>query len=155
MAFLKAQIASLLHNRKHLLDNFQASPFASYSSLATNAHDEAFLNELNAEIEKHLSDDKFNVESLTDIFKISRSNFQRKLKAISGTSPGDYVRNYRLKRACTLLIESDYRINEVAFLVGFSSASYFTKAFIKTFNMTPKEFINHSRKPSKPSKIAE
>ena len=155
MAFLKAQIASLLHNRKHLLDNFQASPFAPYSSLATNAHDEAFLNELNAEIEKHLSDDKFNVESLTDIFKISRSNFQRKLKAISGTSPGDYVRNYRLKRACTLLIESDYRINEVAFLVGFSSASYFTKAFIKTFNMTPKEFINQSRKPSKSSKITE
>lgn len=145
MTFLKAQISSLLQNRKYLLENFHASPLSSYSSLATNAHDDAFLTQLNAEIEKHLSDEQFNVESLVDIFKISRSNFQRKLKAISGTSPGDYVRNYRLKRACTLLIESDYRINEVAFLVGFSSASYFTKAFIKAFNLTPKEFIQQSR----------
>ncbi|WP_104384471.1 hybrid sensor histidine kinase/response regulator transcription factor [Sphingobacterium sp. HMA12] len=145
MTFLKAQISSLLQNRKYLLENFHASPLSSYSSLATNAHDEAFLTQLNAEIEKHLSDEQFNVESLVDIFKISRSNFQRKLKAISGTSPGDYVRNYRLKRACALLIESDYRINEVAFLVGFSSASYFTKAFIKAYNLTPKEFIQQSR----------
>jgi len=149
MTFLKAQISSLLQNRKYLLENFHASPLSSYSSLATNAHDEVFLTQLNAEIEKHLSDEQFNVESLVDIFKISRSNFQRKLKAISGTSPGDYVRNYRLKRACTLLIESDYRINEVAFLVGFSSASYFTKAFIKAFNLTPKEFIQQSRLSAK------
>ncbi|WP_433863503.1 helix-turn-helix domain-containing protein [Sphingobacterium thalpophilum] len=149
MAFLKAQISSLLQNRKHLLENFHASPLSPYSSLATNARDEAFLTQLNAEIEKHLSDEQFNVESLVDIFKISRSNFQRKLKAIAGTSPGDYVRNYRLKRACTLLLESDYRINEVAFLVGFTSASYFTKAFIKAFNQTPKEFIQRSRAPAK------
>lgn len=149
VTFLKAQISSLLQNRKYLLENFHASPLSSYSSLATNVHDEAFLTQLNAEIEKHLSDEQFNVESLVDIFKISRSNFQRKLKAISGTSPGDYVRNYRLKRACTLLIESDYRINEVAFLVGFSSASYFTKAFIKAFNLTPKEFIQQSRLQSR------
>ena len=149
VAFLKAQISSLLQNRKHLLENFHASPLSPYSSLATNARDEAFLTQLNAEIEKHLSDEQFNVESLVDIFKISRSNFQRKLKAIAGTSPGDYVRNYRLKRACTLLLESDYRINEVAFLVGFTSASYFTKAFIKAFNQTPKEFIQRSRAPAK------
>ncbi len=149
MTILKAQITSLLQNRKYLVENFHSSPLSSYSSLATNAHDDAFLTQLNTEIEKHLSDEQFNVESLVDIFKISRSNFQRKLKAISGTSPGDYVRNYRLKRACMLLIESDYRINEVAFLVGFSSASYFTKAFIKAFNLTPKEFIQQSRLQAK------
>lgn len=145
ITYLKAHISSLLRNRKHLLETFHASPFSSYASLTTNVHDEAFLNQLNEEIERHLSDAQFNVDSLVDIFKISRSNFQRKLKAISGTSPGDYVRNYRLKKACALLVETDYRINEVAFLVGFSSASYFTKAFIKTYRMTPKEFINSTR----------
>jgi len=147
--YLKAQIASLLKNRKAVLDIFNRSPLASYSSLATNKSDEYFLSKLNEEIEKHISDESFSVESLTDILNISRSNLQRKLKAISGYSPGDYLRNYRLKKACMLLLESDSRINEVAFRVGFNSASYFTKAFYKSYQMSPKEFINHHLKTSK------
>lgn len=141
-SYLKAQISSLIENRKVMLDAFNRSPLASYSTLVTNKSDELFLSNLNEEIEKHLSDETFSVESLTDILSISRSNLQRKLKSISGVTPGDYLRNYRLKRACKLLLETDMRINEVAFFVGFNSASYFTKAFFKCYQMSPKEFIN-------------
>jgi signal transduction histidine kinase/ligand-binding sensor domain-containing protein/DNA-binding response OmpR family regulator len=148
--YLKAQIASLLKNRKNILESFNRSPLASYASLTTNKSDEYFINKLNEEIEKHIADEKFSVESLVDILNISRSNLQRKLKTISGYSPGDYLRNYRLKRACLLLLESGTRINEVAFSVGFSSASYFTKAFFKCYNMSPKEFIQqHTKKQEK------
>ncbi|MFV0331220.1 MAG: two-component regulator propeller domain-containing protein, partial [Dysgonomonas sp.] len=105
-SYLKAQISSLLENRRAMLDAFNRSPMASYSALATNKGDEAFLNRLNEEIEKHISDETFSVESLTDILSISRSNLQRKLKGISGVTPGDYLRNYRLKRACKLLLET-------------------------------------------------
>jgi signal transduction histidine kinase/ligand-binding sensor domain-containing protein/DNA-binding response OmpR family regulator len=146
---LKAQIASLLKNRKSLQELFNRSPLASYSSLATNKSDDYFLKKLNDEIEKHISDENFTVESLTDILNISRSNLQRKLKGISGYSPGDYLRNYRLKKACKLLLESDSRINEVAFSVGFNSASYFTKAFYKCYHMSPKEFVNYHLKNGK------
>ncbi len=146
---LKAQIASLLKNRKSLQELFNRSPLTSYSSLATNKSDEYFLKKLNEEIEKHIADETFSVESLTGILNISRSNLQRKLKGISGYSPGDYLRNYRLKKACKLLLESDIRINEVAFNVGFSSASYFTKAFYKCYHMSPKEFINYHLKNGK------
>lgn len=142
ISYLKAQIASLLENRKTILEAFNRSPLASYSTLVTNKGDEQFLNKLNEEIEKHISDENFTVESLTDVLGISRSNLQRKLKGISGVTPGDYLRNYRLKRACKLLLERDMRINEVAFYVGFNSASYFTKAFFKCYKMSPKEFIN-------------
>lgn len=141
--YLKAQVNSLLRNRNNILESFNKNPLASYSSLATNKSDEAFLKRLNDEIEKNLSDVQFNVESLVHILGFSRSNFQRKLKAVSGYSPGDYVRTYRLKKACNLLVDADYRINEVCYLVGFSSPSYFTKAFLKAYNMTPKEFINN------------
>lgn len=141
-SFLKAQIGSLLENRRSILEAFNRSPLASYATLVTNKGDEVFLNKLNDEIEKHLSDESFSVESLTDVLGLSRSNLQRKLKGISGTTPGEYLRNYRLKKACKLLVETDMRINEVAFKVGFSSASYFTKVFLKTYNMTPKEFVN-------------
>lgn len=144
-SFLKAQILSLLENRKTILEAFNRSPFASYSSLVTNKSDELFLNKLNEEIEKHLSDETFSVESLTDVLSISRSNLQRKLKGICGATPGDYLRRYRLKRACKLLLEGEMRINEVAFYVGFNSASYFTKAFIKSYGLSPKEFIQKNR----------
>lgn len=100
-----------------------------------------FLKKLNEEIEKHMADENFSVESLADIFSLSRSSLQRKVKIISGTTPGEYLRNYRLKRACHLLLESNMRINEVAFEVGFNSASYFTKAFFKAYNMTPTDFL--------------
>ena len=91
--------------------------------------------------EKMAGDENFSVESLADIFSLSRSSLQRKVKIISGTTPGEYLRNYRLKRACHLLLESNMRINEVAFEVGFNSASYFTKAFFKAYNMTPTDFL--------------
>jgi signal transduction histidine kinase/ligand-binding sensor domain-containing protein/DNA-binding response OmpR family regulator len=143
ITYLKAQISSLLRNRNSLLEIFNKNPLASYSTLATNKSDDSFLKNLNEEIEKNLSDDQFNVESLVHILGFSRSNFQRKLKAVSGYSPGDYVRTYRLKKACNLLLEGNYRINEVCYMVGFSSPSYFTKAFIKAYDMTPKEFVNN------------
>ena len=149
--YLKAQISSLLKNRKAILDVFNSSPLASYAAIVTNKSDEYFLNRLNEEIEKHISDESFTVESLADILNISRSSLQRKLKSISGYSPGDYLRNYRLKKACLLLLESDSRINEVAFRVGFNSASYFTKAFYKCYKMSPKEFINYHIKNIKKS----
>ncbi len=143
---LKAQIASLLENRKALLEAFNRSPLASYSSLVTNKSDEMFLDKLNEEIEKHISNEDFTVESLTDVLGISRSGLQRKLKSISGVTPGTYLRGYRLRRACKLLLETDMRINEVAFYVGFNSASYFTKAFYKSYNMSPKEFVQQMGK---------
>lgn len=141
MSYLKAQISSLLENRKTMLDAFNRSPLISYSKLASNKNDEIFLNRLNEEIEKHISDENFSVESLTDILNISRSNLQRKLKSIGDVTPGDYLRNYRLRKACKLLLETDMRINEVAYSVGFNSPSYFAKVFQKTYNMLPKEFI--------------
>jgi CheY-like chemotaxis protein/AraC-like DNA-binding protein len=141
ISYLKAQIASLLENRKTILEAFHHSPLASYFVLANNKNDEIFLAKLNEEIEKHLSDENFSVDSLTEIFNMSRSNLQRKLKSISGVTPGDYLRNYRLKRACQLLLETDMRINEVAFSVGFNSSSYFAKVFFKTYQMLPKEFV--------------
>jgi len=141
LSFLRAQILSLLENRKTILESFSRSPLASYAMLVTNKSDENFISKLNNEIEKNLSDQTFCVDSLSDILGISRSHLQRKLKGISGVSPGEYLRDYRLRRACQLLIEEDVRINEVADRVGFNSASYFTKAFYKCYKMLPKDFI--------------
>lgn len=143
--FLKAQIDSLLGNRKTLLDSVHKSPVMPYTVLATNRSDKEFINRLNDEIDRHISDSSLSIESLTDKLFISRSNFQRKLKSICGLTPADYLRTYRLKKASQLLLENDHRVNEVAFEVGFSSASYFTKCFIRQFGLSPKEYIKQHK----------
>ncbi|NDV70153.1 hybrid sensor histidine kinase/response regulator [Dysgonomonas sp. 25] len=141
ISYLKAQIKTLLQNRQAVMEKFKESPFAPYSGLSNNKKDIEFLNKLNEEIEKNIADVNFSIESLTSTLFISRSNLQRKLKAICNVTPGDYLRTYRLKKSCKLLIETDMRINEVAYAVGFNSSSYFTKSFFRQFNVLPKDFV--------------
>jgi len=156
IAYLKAQISSLLSNRSALLEAFNRSPLTSYSILTTNKSDKFFINKLNDEIDKHISDSNFSIESLTDQLFISRSNLQRKLKSICGFTPGDYLRTYRLKKAASLLLDNELRINEVAFEVGFSSPSYFAKCFVKQFGMLPKDFvILHSDTADREKKVVD
>ena len=55
-------------------------------------------------------------------------------------TPNDYIRVYKLKKAARLIIEGEYRINEICYLVGFNNASYFSKCFHKQFGKLPSEF---------------
>ena len=138
--YLKAQVNSLLKNRKIILEKFANTPFVPYGSLANNKKDEEFLNKLNKEIENSLLDPEYSIENLANALSMSRSNLQRKIKGISGMTPNDYLRVYKLKKAAKLIIEGEYRINEICFLVGFNNPSYFSKCFHKQFGKLPSEF---------------
>ncbi len=71
---------------------------------------------------------------------MSRSSFYRKMKGVLDLSPNEYLRIERLKRAAQLLKEGESRINEICYMVGFSSSSYFSKCFLKQFGVLPKDF---------------
>lgn len=141
MVYLKAQIASLIENRIRILDKFSKSPFVPYGTIASNKRDEEFLDRLNDQIEKNISDVDFSIDKLAFEMMMSRSNLQRKIKGVSGLVPNDYIRVYRLKKAARLLLQGDYRINEICYLVGFNSGSYFSKCFFKQFGVLPKDFV--------------
>ena len=141
LVYLKAQISSLIENRLRILDKFSKSPFISYGTIANNKRDEEFIQRINAEIEKNILDVDFSIEKLANNLSMSRSNLQRKIKGISGMAPNDYIRVYRLKKAADLLMKEDYRINEICYIVGFNSGSYFAKCFQKQFGVLPKDFV--------------
>ena len=73
---------------------------------------------------------------------VSRSSLQRKLKGLLGATPNDYIKLIRLKTAAQMLQSGSYRINEVCYMVGFSSLSYFTRCFTSQFGIRPKDYIN-------------
>ena len=98
-----------------------------------------FLRMLEENINSQLSDENFSIDSLATVMNMSRSNFYRKLKALTGLSPNDYLKNCRLNKAAELLKEG-HRITEVYEQTGFCSSSYFAKCFKAKFGVLPKDF---------------
>jgi two-component system cell cycle response regulator len=137
---LMAQIASLLNNRAMLRNFFTSSPLAHIQSMAHTRADERFLEQLNEAIYKHLEEEDLNVEQLARFMNMSRITLYRKIKAVSELSPLEFINIIRLKRSAELLASGEYKIYEIAAMVGFSSQSNFARNFQRQFNMTPSEY---------------
>lgn len=139
---LLAQIASLIANRNMMRAYFASSPLVHLKSMAHSKADERFLENLNQTIYNNIEDRELDVEKLARILNMSRITLYRKIKAISDLTPVELINTTRLKRAAELLAEGDYKMYEIADLVGFTSQSNFARAFQKQFNMTPTEYMH-------------
>lgn len=141
---LLKQVENLLEQRRRIKKNF-TKHFISRKPLEVGGLDNFFLNRVRKVIESNLSEEAFSIEKLANELMISRSNLHRKIKSLSGLSTSEFVNLIRLKYAVKLIKEENYRFNEVAFRVGFSSQSYFTRCFKKAYNVTPKEYFNNQK----------
>lgn len=138
---LTASIKNLLENRMKLKEKFGHQPFADVSVLTTNTHDKNFIEKITAIIEERIDDYQLSVEELSKELGMSRSTLHKKLKAISGHVPNEFIRIIRLKNAAKLLITGEHNISEVGYKTGFNSPSYFSRCFIQQFKLTPTEFV--------------
>lgn len=138
---LEAQIFNLLESREKLKSNFINSPLTSIKSIGKNKADDMFLQKITEIIENNILNYDFSVEELSHQINMSRSNLHRKVKGVSGLTPNDFIRLVKLKRAVKLMSEGETRINEICFMVGFNSPSYFAKCFQKQFGVLPKDFL--------------
>ena len=141
MDVLKANISNLFRNRDIRNEQFSSSPLSHYSFSSVSKVEQDFMNSLHSYIQDHISETELTIDRLADAMAVSRATLTRKVKANTGTTVNEYVRICRLKKAVELLAENNYRINEVAYLVGYSSPSYFTLSFQKQFGKLPSEFI--------------
>ncbi len=138
---LLAQIMNLIKNRSMDRQNFINSPLAHFKSVAMNKTDEEFLRKLHTTLMDNISENDLSVEKVAKLMGISISTLYRKVKALTDLNSVEYIRLARLKKAAELLSEGNYRINEISFLVGFSSPSYFATSFQKQFGISPSEFV--------------
>jgi signal transduction histidine kinase/AraC-like DNA-binding protein len=142
--FVKIKIISLLKERKRLREQLLAK-LQDCHLLQTDPGkienmDDLFLRKFLAQIEEVYADAEYNVEKLSDTLGISRGHLHRKIKDLTGTTPVDYLRNYRLRKAAILLLQKRQPISEIAYGAGFSSPAYFSKCFKTLFGATPKEY---------------
>lgn len=142
---IKAIIDNLLESRRMLRKKFSDMPFVPISTIAVNNADEQFLAKLNEIIDQNIDNENFNIEQLAESLCISRSGLFSKIKTLAGITPNDMIQLIRLKKAAAYILEGKHRINEIAYMVGFSNPSYFSKCFQKQFGMTPKEFEKQNK----------
>lgn len=133
-------IKNLLESRSRLKVKFSQQPFADTTTLTSNSRDKKFLEKVVQIIEDRLMDPKLSVEELGRELAMSRSSLHKKLKAMTGQVPNEFIRLVRLKKAANLLVLKEYNVSEIGYMVGFNSHSYFSKCFFQQFNLTPSEF---------------
>jgi DNA-binding response OmpR family regulator/two-component sensor histidine kinase len=146
MKILFARIKNLIDLRTHLQQTINREMTLQPAKMSVSKVDEEFLNDLQTVINKNISDPEFNVEELCKALYIGRTTLYRKIQALSGATPTEFIRSYRLKRGAELLKnKKSCTVLEVALDVGFSDATYFTKCFKKKFHQLPSEFREISK----------
>lgn len=138
--YLRNLINSILDNRRREREAVSKNPFISSESPQVSGADRDFMDKVKEVIEKHMSDENFNVDTLCDELNMSRSAMLRKVKSVFGLSPIEVIRTIKLKRATELIQDGRYRISDVCYMVGIATPSYFSKLFYKQYGMTPKDF---------------
>lgn len=141
---LKARLASLIANRRRIRDLY-ASPVTSVKKSVHEGEKAAkpadrekeFYNRLTSLINEEMGNVDLNVDTLAEKMGMGRSQFYRKIKALTNLSPVELLRDMRLKKARDLLLTTERTISEIAYTVGFSTPAYFTKCYREVYSETP------------------
>ena len=131
-------IQNLLGNRRRMQHLLSEKPEV-VDEVPLNAHDKAFLEKLNALIREHLSEEDFNVTTLSLELGMSRTSLFSKCKALLGQSPQSYLLNCRLGQAREMLKAGGLNVSEVAYKVGFATLTGFSRSFKNKYGIPPSE----------------
>ena len=142
MKVLQARIENLYEACRHRQQKFRSNMEINISDLDFQNADKQFLNDAIRCVEKFIQESDFDVDYMASELHMSRSTLNRKVKAIIGLTPLDFIRNIKLKHACKLLQDKNTTITDIAYATGFSSSRYFTRCFKDEFGMTPTEYQN-------------
>jgi signal transduction histidine kinase/DNA-binding response OmpR family regulator/ligand-binding sensor domain-containing protein len=139
---VKLRTHNIIESRKTLKDRFSTT---GYSILVTDSkvssEDEIFLEKITQSLEQGFSDENYSVEQLSRDVAMTRGTLYKKLKAISGKTPTDVIREFRLIKSKQLLSQKAGSVSEIAYSSGFKSVSVFSTAFKNEFGQSPSEFM--------------
>lgn len=132
---------NIVKTQQELQYKFCKQPLQQINELATNALDQELLSKSIALIEAHLDDTNFDITVWSKELAIGRTRLFNKIKAITGLTCNDFIINIKLKKAAALLAEQqELTISEIAYQLGFSTPSYFSKCFKNQYDITPLQY---------------
>ncbi len=141
VAMVKNQLAILIKKQVEFEQTIkEPEKTAEEKFIGTEPYTQKLFKLIFSKLDSH----ELSVENLADLMATNRSHFQRKVKAITGFSPSELIKFIRLEKAKEFLLDKKGNITEVAYMVGFSSQSYFTKCFSEYYKKSPTEMLqNH------------
>ncbi|MEZ4858662.1 MAG: ATP-binding protein [Flavobacteriaceae bacterium] len=130
---------NLIKQREHLRQKFSSELKIGPSEITLTSMDERFMKQVLKTVEDNMVNEFYTVEDLASEVGFSRSQLNRKLKSLLGKSPNHLIRDFRLARAKELLEQKTGSVSEIAYQVGYSNLSYFTKSYKEAFGKLPSE----------------
>ena len=140
---LLSRIRNLIDSRRQLRQFFGDNQTLAKENISDM--DKDFVSRFKALVEEKMRDAELNVEDLGKDMGLSRVQLYRKLKSLTNYAPNELLRQARLKKAASLLASSEMTIAEIAYEVGFSSPSYFTKCYKEQFGESPTDFLKRKK----------
>lgn len=142
MEELHVVIDNLVDNVRRLKGKFTGVQMQEdhVEDVQVEGNDELFMERVAKCVNERYSDSEFSTEEWAQMVGVSRAHLHRKVKLLAGISPGDFLRNIRLEKACRLLKENKVNISQVAYSVGFANQPTFSLVFKRRYGISPKEF---------------
>ena len=137
---LTIRVKNLIKSRQILREKFKKETLINPKDIAINDVDEVFIEKVIGIIEKNISNSKFSVADFAISIGMSHSVLYRKTLAITGQTITEFIKSIRLTKAEELILKSNYHINKISDMTGFSNPSYFSTCFKKKHGFPPSEF---------------
>lgn len=137
---LLTRIENQLEQRRERQEIFRKDIEIVPKDITISNLDKSLIEKALRLIENNISNPDYSIEEMSSDMAMSRSNLFRKIRSITGMPPTEFIKNMRLKKAAKLLSEEQMGVAEVAYTVGFSSSSHFTKSFKKMFGISPTQY---------------
>lgn len=141
MAYLLACVENLIKERDRLSAVMPAVLGNRQDEGSMTRAEDKFVRDLKAVMEENMSNPDFNVQTLVDALHMSRSSLARMMKSTFDCTVMAYIHNERMKKAASLLKTGKYRVNQVMYMTGYSTPSYFVKVFKNKYGVLPKDFM--------------
>jgi YesN/AraC family two-component response regulator len=141
---LRLIVRNHIEQKQKMREKFSREITLEPAQISVSSLDEKFLQKVLALIETHMEDESFSIEDFSQEAGYSRMQFYRKIKALAGQGPSQFVRTIRLKRAAQMLSQKSDNVTQIAYSVGFRSLAYFNKCFKEQFGVTPGQFSNEN-----------
>jgi signal transduction histidine kinase/DNA-binding response OmpR family regulator len=136
---LKARVSNLLKKKERIKEQFYKIT-TKKSDQSKNFRDKEFLDNVQKSIVKNLEKRDLTIEDIANDMNMSHSTLYRTLKKATGMRSVDFIKLVRLENAARFLLTTNFNVEEVCYLTGFSDPKYFRKCFISQYSKTPSEF---------------
>ncbi len=144
-SYFLARVHSLLERRRELQQRLLSEMVVASDRSVSHSQEVIspeirFLNQATAVVERHMDNDGWTIEDFASEMCLSHTSLFQKMKSVVGLSPVEFIREVRLKKACSLIREGSHNIATISYMVGFSDPKYFTRVFKKRFGVPPSQY---------------